>query len=407
MRAEIISIGEELLSGDSEIVDTNSIHITKLLHAIGVRVLYKTTVGDNEERIVEVILNALSRADVIITTGGLGPTVDDMTRQGVAAAVGRPLELRDDLLQEVAEKFAKFGTRMSENNKIQAMIPADGKPIHNPVGTAPGFIVEYAGRAIFSVPGVPREMRYLMEHTVIPFLKEKIGEQGIIKTRVLRTAGIGESMLDEHVGEFEKLTNPTVGLAAHTGQVDIRIYARAATEAEADALIADVEEKIRARVGSYIFGTDKDPMDAAFAQALRESGVKAVIAETGTAGLLRSQIEPYLNGEPLLQVVPESDIELLKAQNSNPDYREVALGVAKTLWEQNKPNIVITVLSDTAGSAIAITNGSETRSRVYAFGGADMSSGSSAVGLPAEWTTRWGMSMAWWLLKNIKADGKS
>jgi hypothetical protein len=171
-------------------------------------------------------------------------------------------------------------------------------------------------------------------------------------------------------------------------------------------MIADVEEKIRARVGSYIFGTDKDPLDAAFAEALRVSGVKAVIAETGTDHLLQKLIEPYLpnnsTSDSLLEVIPDSEVEALKAQHHHSDYREVAMGVAQALWEQHKPNLVITILSDAPGSAIAITNGSETRSRVYAFGGADMSNGSSAAGLPAEWTTRWGMSMAWWLLKSMK-----
>ncbi|MBX3081215.1 MAG: CinA family nicotinamide mononucleotide deamidase-related protein [Anaerolineae bacterium] len=399
MRAEIISIGEELLSGDTDIVDTNSVFIAKQLRAIGIHVYYKSTVGDHEERITEVILNALGRADVIITSGGLGPTVDDMTRQGVANAIGRPLIFYQDLMDILVEKFKKFGVRMSENNRVQATLPETAIPIVNPVGTAPGFIVNYAGRIIMSVPGVPREMKYLMENTVIPYLKEQMGPQGIIKTRVLRTAGIGESLLDEQVGEFEKGENPAVGLAAHMGQVDIRIYAKGATEAEADSLIANVEEKIRQRVGQYIFGADRDPLEGAFIAALKQSGVKAYLAELGTGGILRSMIEAQ-GGAEQIESVPADEIEAFKTQFMQEDYREEALSVARAIWEQHKPALVITVLSDQPNAAIAITNGSDVRSRAYAYGDAN-SENSGAAGMPAEWTTRWSLSMAWWLLTSM------
>jgi competence/damage-inducible protein CinA-like protein len=402
MQAEIISIGEELLSGDTDIVDTNSVFIAKQLRAIGVRVVYKTTVGDHEERIAEVILNALGRADFLITTGGLGPTVDDMTRQGIAVAVNQPLDLNQTLLDGIAEKFKKFGVRMSDNNRVQAMLPRGATPIDNPVGTAPGFITQYAGRVIFSVPGVPREMKYLMEHTVIPFIKARMGEQGIIKTRVLRTAGIGESLLDEQIGEFEKLANPVVGLAAHTGQVDIRIYATAPTEADADALIAGVEAQIRERVGSHIFGTDKDPLEGAFVAALQQSGGRAVLAEVGTGGVLRTLIETH-GGTECVEAVPDADLAALRAQHAQPDQRETALAVATALWQQHQPALAMVILADQPNAAIAITNGVENRSRAFAYSNADLSAESSAAGMPTEWTTRWSMSMAWWLLRTMRA----
>ena len=399
MRAEIISIGEELLSGDTDIVDTNSVYIAKQLRAIGIHVAYKSTVGDNIDRITEVLLNALGRVDVIITSGGLGPTVDDMTRDGVAAAINRPLVFHEDLMEVLTEKFRKFGTRMSDNNRVQATLPETAIPIVNPVGTAPGFIVNYAGRAILSVPGVPREMKYLMENTVIPYLKEKMGPQGIIKTRVLRTAGIGESLLDEQVGEFEKMENPAVGLAAHMGQVDIRIYAKGATEAEADSLIAGVEAQIRQRVGNHIFGVDRDALEVAFTNALKQSGVKAYLAELGTGGLLRKMIEDQ-SGSEYIESVPTEEIEALKVKFPKEDYREVAMAVARAIWEQHKPALVMTVLSDQPNAAIAITNGNDVRSRAYAFGDAN-SENSGAAGMPAEWTSRWSLSMAWWLLTSM------
>jgi nicotinamide-nucleotide amidase len=402
MRAEIISIGEELLSGDTDIVDTNSVFIAKQLRAIGVRVMYKSTVGDHVERITEVMLHALGRAEVIVTTGGLGPTVDDMTRDGIAEAVGQPLELRQDLLDGITEKFKKFGTRMSDNNRVQAMLPKGAVAIDNPVGTAPGFITHYAGRTIFSVPGVPREMKHMMEHSVIPHLKERMGEQGIIKTRVLRTAGIGESLLDEQIGEFEKLENPVVGLAAHTGQTDIRIYATAETEAEADALIADVEAKIRALVGTHIFGVDKDPLEGAFVAALRAAGVKAYLLELGTDGYLRRQVEAF-GGADLIEIVPTDAITALQAAHAHAEYRDTAGAVVKAVWHEHQPALVMAVFADQPNAAIALTNGNEVRSRSFAYSAATLSTGSD--GMRAEWTTRWSMSMAWWLLKQMATHG--
>jgi nicotinamide-nucleotide amidase len=399
MYAEIVSIGEELLSGDSDIVDTNSIYITKALRDIGVRVLFKTTVGDDEQRITDVIRLALSRADVIITTGGLGPTVDDMTRQGVANAVGRPLEFRQALLDGIAEKFVRFGSRMSENNKLQAMMPEGAIVIENPVGTAPSFIVEDGGRAIISVPGVPREMKYLMEHTVIPYLREKVGEQGIIKTRVLRTAGIGESLVDEKVGDLEKSSNPVVGLAAHAGQTDIRITARAATEAEADALLAQTEADIRQRLGSFIYGVDKEPLEAAFVAALRQANLRVAIVEAGTGGLLRRRIESQPDGAALIVSAelfesPDSLRSATPGVNSS-DYKGLADQVAAAALAKPGAGLAIAILSDERGTVISATNGTESRSRTYAYGGAD-------VGGP-EWASGWGMSMSWHMLAHKRA----
>ncbi len=199
MNAEIISIGTELLLG--EIVDTNSAHIARRLRDIGLNLYFTTTVGDNRQRIASAISTALDRADVIITTGGLGPTVDDMTRQAVADATGRELVFRQDLLDQIAERFNRFGSRMSENNRQQAYIPAGAIPIENPVGTAPCFIVESERGVVISLPGVPREMKHLLETAVIPYLRDRLGLTEVIKARVLRTAGIGESHIDEAIAD--------------------------------------------------------------------------------------------------------------------------------------------------------------------------------------------------------------
>ena len=392
--AEIITIGEELLSGDSDMIDTNSIYITKQLRGIGLRVLYKTTVGDNEQLITDVIKLALGRVDVIITTGGLGPTVDDMTRQGVANAVGRTLEFHQELLDGIAAKFSTFNSRMSENNRSQAMLPERAVVIDNPVGTAPSFIVEEKGKVIISLPGVPREMKYLMEQTVTPYLKEKVGASGIIKNRVLRTAGIGESLVDEKVGDLEKLSNPVVGLAAHAGQTDIRIAARAATEAEADALIAELETEIRHRLGSYIYGVDQDALEQAFVTAAKQAGVQVALVEVGTDGMLRQRIESVPDGKSLLLPARLSEeaqiLEQTTAAKDASVLKEMAEQAANAAFAETGTGFAIAVISEDRGTAIAVTNGTEMRSRTYGYG--RMAAGG------AEWATGWAMSMGWHML---------
>jgi nicotinamide-nucleotide amidase len=408
MRVEIISVGEELLSGDSDIVDTNSIYITKQLANVGLRVFYKTTVGDDEQRITDVIKLALSRADIVITSGGLGPTVDDMTRQGIANAVGRNLEFRQELLDDIALKFQRFNSRMSDNNRVQAMLPEGAIAMNNAVGTAPGFIVEHDGKAILSVPGVPREMRYLMENAVQPYLAEKYGATGTIKIRVLRTAGIGESLIDERIGEFEKLENPTVGLAAHSGQTDIRIYARAQTEAEADKLIADVEQKIRERMDNFIYGVDKEPLDFAFVAALCKVNAKVAFIEGGTNGLFNKRLEAHPEATNVVSVgesyptIDDLAAHMAELEQDNSIYRNkagvrdanaykvIAEALVARLVTHNPDAVAIVLLSDEGGTAIAVQFRSDQRSRTYAYGGA-------SLGGP-EWASGWALSMGWHMI---------
>src|SRR5512139_2921959 len=178
MHAELITSGSELLLG--QLVDTNSAFIARTLRGIGLNLFYKTTVGDNEDRMVEVLRVAMARSDVIITTGGLGPTVDDVTRPAVARATGRELEFRPDLLEQIEARFKSFGVAMSENNRRQAFIPCGAIAIENPVGTAPSFIVEHEHRVVISIPGVPSEMEYLLTRQVVPYLKNKLNLREVI-----------------------------------------------------------------------------------------------------------------------------------------------------------------------------------------------------------------------------------
>ena len=288
MHAEIIATGSELLLG--EVVDTNSTYIARRLREIGLNLFFKTVVGDNEQRMEEALRIALNRSDVIITTGGLGPTVDDVTRPAVARAVERELIFREDLLEQIQARFRAYGSPMGENNRRQAYVPQDALPIENPVGTAPSFIVKHAGRLIISLPGVPREMEYLMEHAVLPYLKQELHLTDVILIRTLHTLGQGESRIDEAIGELELETNPTVGLSAKAGQVDIRITVKAATRVEAAALNAAMEQRVREKVGQYVFGVDDETLENVVAQLLIARGLSLASVETGTGGLLSGRL---------------------------------------------------------------------------------------------------------------------
>ena len=289
MHAEIVTTGTELLLG--VITDTNSTYIARQLRDVGLDLYFITSAGDNQERVAQVIDAALNRSDVVITTGGLGPTVDDVTREAVAQATGRDLVLDPQLVTSIEAFFEQRGHAMSENNRRQARIPGGAIPMENPVGTAPCFIVEDARGVVISLPGVPHEMEYLMAHAVLPYLRDKFDLKQIIKTRTLRTCGIGESALDARISDLERSSNPTVGLSAHPGQSDIRITAKADSGAEADAMIAGMEARIRERVDEVIFGVDGDRLESVVIDLLRGQGLSIAVAEANTGGLISGWLD--------------------------------------------------------------------------------------------------------------------
>jgi len=292
MNVEIVTTGTELLLG--EIVDTNAAHIARRLREIGVNLYYKTTVGDNRARLAEVLRLGLQRSDAILVTGGLGPTVDDITREAVADATGRPLELRTDLAERLQALFAGWGRAFTPNNLRQAYLPAGAIVMPNPIGTAVGFIVEHevAGRvrAILCMPGVPREMERMLEDYVLPYLRQRQGESGVIVTRILHVAGLGESQIDDRIADFMTGSNPTVGLAAHLGRVDIRIAARATTTEAAAALMAPVEAALRERLGRWIYGADDETLAGVVAALLRQRRATIALLETNTAGQMAAAL---------------------------------------------------------------------------------------------------------------------
>ncbi|MEN8098370.1 MAG: molybdopterin-binding protein, partial [Chloroflexota bacterium] len=204
---------------------------------------------------------ALERSDIVITTGGLGPTVDDVTRSAVADATNRELEVREDLLRQIQDRFDRWGAKMSDNNRRQAYLPEDALAFENPVGTAPSFALEIDAGTVISIPGVPREMTHMMEHYVIPYLQSRQGATHVIVSRFLRTAGIGESKIDSLIDDIERLENPTVGLAAHPGQTDIRVAAKAEDREAALRMIKPVAKEIKRRLGENIYGEGTETIE--------------------------------------------------------------------------------------------------------------------------------------------------
>jgi nicotinamide-nucleotide amidase len=396
MDAEILTIGTEILLG--EIVDTNSAYITRQLRDIGVNVFYLTTVGDNVDRIAGAIRIALGRSDVVITTGGLGPTVDDMTRQAAALATNRELEFRPELYEEIRDRFRLIGAQMSENNRVQAYIPAGSIPVHNRLGTAPCFIVESEQGTVISLPGVPREMKDLMQVSVIPYLRERTGGKGMIKALVLRTAGIGESMVDARIADLETWSNPTVGLAAHTGQTDIRITARADSEAEADALIAQAEQIIRERVGKYIYGTNKESLEDVFIQLLRDRGMKLAVSYNGPEEF--AVTKRFHHPDVVIASVFDTDLAALLARingdESGPemDFGALSRAEARRLLAESGADVVIAYVTHEQGTGITAMTRQRDRMRRYAFGGV-------STDAPV-WAGTWAISMAWHLVREIE-----
>ncbi len=323
MNAEIIAIGTELLLG--ELTDSNSAHIARAFRDIGLDLLRISCIGDNEIRIAELVQHAMTRSDVILTTGGLGPTVDDPTREAIARACNLPLEFRPDLWEQIRARFKRYGRETTDNNRKQAYVPAGALALENPVGTAPCFIVETEHSVIISLPGVPREMEYMLANVVVPYLRQKFNLTGVIKAKVLRTVGLGESKIDVLVGDLERLSNPTVGLAAHPGQTDIRITAKAGSEAEAMALIAPIEAEVRARLGEAIYGEGKETVEAVVARLLIERGQTIAVAEAGSGGQLSArlaavpQAAQFFRGGSLITAVGKPVDELAQSVRAEWD----------------------------------------------------------------------------------------
>lgn len=356
MRAEIITSGTELLLGD--LIDTNAAYLSRQLRALGITVHYRTTVGDNEERTAAAIALAMRRADLVITTGGLGPTVDDVTRQAIARATGRPLILHPELLAAIEARFRSFGYRMTQNNIQQAYIPAGAVVIENPVGTAPCFAVETPSGAVIALPGVPRELEYLMEHTVIPYLRRRFGLHEIIKTRVLKTCAIGESAIDQQIADLMQSANPTIGLNAHPGQTDVRITAKADTEEQAERMLDDIEARIRERLGDSIYGTGTQTLEEVVLKQLQVRGETLAVAETVTGGQLTQRLASVRDVEGFaggLVAASERAVGAIGAEwVDTAEPCEAARGAAEAVRLRFGATYGLVIIGVPGGSALAV-----------------------------------------------------
>lgn len=284
MESEIISIGTELLLG--EITDTNSSYIAKRLTSLGMNVSYQTSVGDDKDRLKELIKLSHDRSHVVVTTGGLGPTVDDITRESIAEALGKGMEFKQELMDGIEAYFRKRGISLSSNNKRQAYIPEGSLAIINPVGTAPGFIVKDEKGVIIALPGIPREMTFLMEKSVIPFLKEEFSLKEGIRSRVLKIGCMGESKVDEKIGDLMRNRDYPVGLLIKDGEIQIRITAQEKDQAKNLKNIKGIEEEIRRRLGNMIYGADDETLEEVVGSILKEKKETVSMADSFTGGFL-------------------------------------------------------------------------------------------------------------------------
>lgn len=293
MNVEIVAIGTELLLG--QIIDTNSSWIGAELAAAGLNSHYQTKVGDNPERIKEVLLAALDRSDAVICCGGLGPTQDDITREVIAEVMGAELVLDEAIAERIEAMFTSRGRAMPANNLAQAMVPVGATVIAEQPGTAPGLICPIGDAVIYAVPGVPYEMKTMVSGTIVGDLASRAGEPSVIKSRVLRTWGMSESMLAEVLADrietLDAIGNPTLAfLASGVEGLKVRITAKAPTNAECDVLLTAEQDQLEPLIGEVIFGIDDENMEVAVVRLLAERGLTLAVAESLTGGYVAGRL---------------------------------------------------------------------------------------------------------------------
>jgi nicotinamide-nucleotide amidase len=289
MRAEIISCGTELLLG--HITDTNATYLAQSLAALGIDLYFVSEVGDNQGRIVETLRRAWERSDLVVMTGGLGPTEDDLARESISELMGETMQVDPELERELRAMFAARSSVMPERNVKQATLIPSARALRNPRGTAPGWWVEKDGHIIVAMPGVPREMYFMWENEVIPGLASFTG--GLIFTRILRVWGLGESAVEERLGSVIRSNNPTVATYAKSDGIDVRITAKAEIHEKAEEQVAEMETRIRQILGRYIFGIDKDTLPSVIGQYLSSRNQWLAVMESITGGLLSSTLTDY------------------------------------------------------------------------------------------------------------------
>ncbi len=288
MNAEIIAVGSELLTPQR--VDTNSLFLTEHLNNLGVEVVLKTVVGDDRERLAAAVRAAVARSEIVILTGGLGPTEDDVTREAVAAALDRKLVFRADLLEWIEGRFRRAGRQMAEINRRQAYVIEGAEAWRNDNGTAPGLWIEHNGRIVILLPGPPAELQPMFVRDCLPRLERLVPRQ-VIRTRIYRVAGMPESDLDQLISPvYRKYANPSTTVLAAPGDIQIHLRARCETAEEADRLLAELGGQIEALLGERIYSRNGEPLEVVVGRRLRERGATLSVAESCTSGLLAARI---------------------------------------------------------------------------------------------------------------------
>lgn len=287
MTAEILAVGTEILMG--QIANTNAQYISRRLAELGINVYFHTVVGDNAGRLEETLKRALSRSDIVITTGGLGPTKDDLTKETISRALNRNLVLHEDILEKIKNYFEKRNRKMSEINIKQAYLPENSIVIPNPNGTAPGCIIEDSGKTVIMLPGPPKEMQPMFDETVFNYLRQKTGI--MLVSKMLKIFGIGESDIETRLMDLiENQSNPTIAPYASQGEVTIRVTARCSNHDEAAALLSPVVGEIKSRLGDFVYSEDGEPLEKVVFNLLKENRLVLATAESCTGGLLAGKI---------------------------------------------------------------------------------------------------------------------
>jgi nicotinamide-nucleotide amidase len=326
MGAEIVAIGNELLLGET--VDTNSAHVARCLGRIGVRVCRTTVVGDDRERLRAVLTEVRNRSRLVITMGGLGPTHDDITREVVAEVFDRRLLLDERLLSELKERFRRFGYEMPPGNRSQAEVPEGARVIPNPHGTAPGLIIDDERTTFYVLPGVPTEMKALLDDAVLPdILAVSDGREPVVQSRVVRTVGIGESALAEMLADLVAEAAPLeIAFLPHLGRVDVRLTATGLSVGEAETRLEESASAIADRAARWYYGEDETTLPDAILERLRGRGWTVAVAESCTGGGL---------GAALTEAPGSSDVFLGGVVAYSNDVKISALGVSPALLEEH------------------------------------------------------------------------
>lgn len=324
MRAEIIATGTELLSGG--VLDTNSLFLAEELMLCGIETAFKTAVGDDEKDMEETIRHALERVDVIIITGGIGPTEDDITRKVIAKIVKRRLVLNEEALKAIHTRLAGRGKELAMSNDRQALLPAGVRMLANPVGIAPGFYLDEENKFLAVLPGVPREMEAMFSEALRPVLEERFGNRSFIRRRILRTAVLSESAVNQALQDILKQEPRIMGLTAKETGVDIRIVVRESSAERSQTVIQKIEKIVRERLGDAVYGVDGQEMAEVIGALLKQRRLRLAVAESCTGGLIGSRIT---------EIAGSSDYFDRAAVVYSNDSKTAMLGVPKELIEKH------------------------------------------------------------------------